>query len=120
MGGQARIMLSLFFTFIYIIILTKNSEKKYYLLLFSLSLVLLANFSIFKNFHFICPPKVHSEAVTKTMLKNDQFPPLEVFVPVEGMLCGDAPLPCTPYILNNDLKLLIPGDIYSGYYIDKK
>ena len=119
MRGHARTMLSLFFTFIYIIILAKNSEKKYYLLLFSLSLVLLVNLPIFENFHFIYPPKVKSELVTKTMLKNDQFPPLEVFVPVEGTLCGDAPLPCTLYA-NHDLHLFVPGDIYSGYYIDTK
>ena len=119
MRGHARTMLSLFFTFIYIIILAKNSEKKYYLLLFSLSLVLLVNLPIFENFHFICPPKVKSELVTKIMLKNDQIPPLEVFVPVEGTLCGDAPLPCTLYA-NHDLHLFVPGDIYSGYYIDTK
>ena len=53
------------------------------------------------------------------MLKNDQFPPLEVFVPVEGTLCGDAPLPCTLYA-NHDLHLFVPGDIYSGYYIETK
>jgi len=121
MRGTSRVMLSLFFTFVYLIILAKNSERKYYLLLFSLSLVFLTNLRSFDNFHFIYPSKVKSEAVTKTILKNDQIPSLEIFVSSESLLCGDAPLPCTPYIyINNDLKLLIPGDIYSGYYIDKK
>lgn len=42
---------------------------------------------------------------------------LAVFVPKEGSLCWDAPLPCTP-IPDPKLSLLTPGDLGGGFAID--
>ena len=64
------------------------------------------------------PVKVTSMPVKKIIISNGQTPPLEVYVPKPGDPPGDAPLPCTPY-LNNNLCLIEPGNIKSGFYLKK-
>jgi hypothetical protein len=44
---------------------------------------------------------------------------LRVYVPEEGDQCWDSPIPCTPYF-NPDLRLRIPGDLSSGFMIEKR
>jgi hypothetical protein len=52
------------------------------------------------------------------MIERSTDSGLRLWVPVTGDQCWDAPLPCTPYF-NPDLRLRIPGDIESGFVIDK-
>jgi len=50
-------------------------------------------------------------------LDTSVSPPLLLFFPVEGNRCGNSPIPCTPYD-NLGLRLRVPGDLGSGFYID--
>lgn len=49
-------------------------------------------------------------------IQNGQQPPLKVWVPDNGDLCGDGPLPGTPYPLDT-LCCRVPGDLRHGFYI---
>ncbi|MBO7484675.1 MAG: hypothetical protein J6T84_01270 [Spirochaetaceae bacterium] len=64
------------------------------------------------------PAKVQSLPCHPVELDNGHNPPLTVYVPDKGDQTGDATLPCTPYP-NDKLKLLKPGNIKSGFYIDE-
>jgi hypothetical protein len=61
-------------------------------------------------------PKSASRPVKAVVLNNGQTPPLTVWIPEKSDLCGDAPLPCTPYP-NDRLRLIVPGDLSSGFYL---
>lgn len=64
------------------------------------------------------PAAAESGPVRRITLRNGQVPPLEVYVPEAGDLLGDAPLPCTPYP-NDKLRLIEPGNMKKGFYIDE-
>jgi hypothetical protein len=51
-------------------------------------------------------------------LQNGQTPPLILHIPAQGDLCGDAPIPCTPYP-RNSLKMRRPGDFGYGFKIEE-
>ena len=57
-----------------------------------------------------------SRKCSPVLLHNGQHPPLYVWVPVRGDLCGDAPLPCTPDPCDN-LCLRVPGNLRYGFYL---
>ena len=65
------------------------------------------------------PVAATSGRVKKIILQNEQFPPLEVYIPETGDSLGDAPLPCTPYPTDK-LHLIEPGDMEKGFYIDEE
>ena len=67
------------------------------------------------------PVKVSAMPIQKITLQNGQNPPLEVYVPINSKTddrTGDAPLPCTPF-QNDNLCLIEPGNIKSGFYFKK-
>ena len=63
------------------------------------------------------PAKMQSLPCHPVELNNEQNPPLIVYVPDEGGQTGDAPLPCAPSA-NHKLKLIEPGNIKKGFYIE--
>lgn len=47
-------------------------------------------------------------------------PPLYIYMPVEGNLCGNAPVPCTPYAggllhIHQQIRQRVPGDLSKGF-----
>jgi hypothetical protein len=61
---------------------------------------------------------VKPRATIAVPLQNGQTPPLTVHIPAEEGLCGDAPIPCTPYP-RNSLKMRRPGDFRYGFKIEE-
>jgi hypothetical protein len=57
--------------------------------------------------------QAHTLRVTAVTV-NAQEPPLQVYIPVAGDQCGDAPLPATPYP-SPRLLARRPGDLSRGF-----
>ena len=68
------------------------------------------------NFHAIPSwmeiPAVPTKPTQPVVVQNDQMPPLVVLVPIDGQ-CGNSPLPCTPYL--GVQKLRVPGHLRYGF-----
>lgn len=117
-ASSRTIATSLILLFILVLIIAKSefNEKNIIRCVTLLGLVfLLTNIQNRNKINIIFPPKVESEAVTKVEIQNEQTQAMFIYIPVNGDQCGDATLPCAPSA-NNNIKQIIPGNIYSGYY----
>jgi hypothetical protein len=56
---------------------------------------------------------VPAKPVMRVALEEGQTPPLLVFTPVLGNQCGNSPLPCTPHVTGQRLR--VPGDLSKGF-----
>lgn len=57
-------------------------------------------------------PAVPAMPTQPVVVENGQMPPLVVLVPTEGQ-CDNSPLPCTPYL--GAQKLRVPGNLRGGF-----
>lgn len=70
---------------------------------------------------YIATMPITSYEVHQITLKNDQVPPVRVWVP-DGTghkygCCGDGPLPCTLYP-DDRMKCIVPGNMMKGFWCD--
>ena len=54
--------------------------------------------------------------LTRVLVNNGQTPPLVVYKPVNTDMCGNSPLPCSPYVdENSTIVYRVPGDLTKGF-----
>lgn len=73
-----------------------------------------------RSFKWWSIERVAPIGVKRAVVPNGQVPPLEIYLPVvQEMGVGDSPLPASLH-LNENLRLLEPGDFSRGFCIKKR